>query len=198
MGDKRQPGRPKAIDRDHVIDVAMEAWWCEGTDGVSLNEVCRRAGASKPSVYREFGGEDGLMDVVLERYSERFLAPVLGWTQEDRPFREILDRLIEFMIVGDPDTPPGCLLAKMRVLSSNLGPATEARVSALRTGARAAYTAWVTKAQTAGEIDAQLDPATAGAFLDSQMTALLVQAGLGEAPDSLRAQARLTFAGLVA
>ncbi len=58
-------GRPKTFDRDRVIGIAMECYWREGVDGVLLNELCRRAAVSKPGVYREFGGEDGLMDAVV-------------------------------------------------------------------------------------------------------------------------------------
>lgn len=37
---------------------------------MSLNEICRSTELSKSSVYREFGGEDGLMLAALERYRE--------------------------------------------------------------------------------------------------------------------------------
>ena len=44
----------------------MDSYWRDGVENVSLNELCRRAEVSKPGVYREFGGEEGLLDAVLE------------------------------------------------------------------------------------------------------------------------------------
>lgn len=174
----------------------MDCYWREGADGVSLNEICRRAEVSKPGVYREFGGEDGLMDAALERYATTVLAPTLEQTRLDRPFREVLDTLIGFMTDPDRPVPTGCLLSSMRVSPSRLGPATRARVDALRDGARTTYAAWVQRARNRGEIAAEVPTSVAAAFIDTQFTSLLVQMAAGEDPELLRAQARLAFAGL--
>lgn len=194
--DNRPRGRPKTIDRDHVIEVAMDGYWREGTDAVSLNELCRRAGVSKPALYREFGGEDGVMDATLEHYAETVLAPMLDLTTHDDPFADVLASMIDIMIDLDRDMPPGCLLAKMRVLSSRLGAATQTRTDNLRAEAQARYADWVERAKAQGEITADIPTTVAAAFIDNQFTALLTQIALGEDPDMLRAQSRLTFAGL--
>ncbi|MFO7699772.1 MAG: TetR/AcrR family transcriptional regulator [Acidimicrobiia bacterium] len=192
----RGRGRPKTFDRDRVIDVAMDCYWREGTDGVSLNDLCRRATVSKPGVYREFGGEDGLMDAVLERYAETVLAPTWELTTRDGPFEEILDALVGFMTDPDRGMPPGCLLSKMRVLSSRLGPSTQSRVDTLREDARATYARWVERAKKRGEITSNAPTTVIAAFIDTQFTTLLTQMALGEDPELLRAQAALAFAGL--
>mgnify|MGYP006274567925 FL=1 len=191
-------GRPKTFARDRAIDVAMEAYWREGTDDVPLNEVCRRAHVAKPGVYREFGGEDGLMDAALARYAETVLAQLFERIDGDRPFAEVLEALIEFMTDTDRDMPAGCLLAKMRVVSSHLGPATRARADALGAAARARYADWVELAKGRGEIAPSVPTNVAAAFIDAQFTMLLVQMAAGADPEQVRAQARLAFAGLVA
>lgn len=193
----RSPGRPKNIDRAQVVKVAMESWWRAGTDALSFNEVVRQAGASKPAVYREFGSEDGLMEAALEYYAENYLSRLLGITERDGPFAEVLDSMIEAITGPTGDLPRGCLLAKMRVLSSNLGPSTRGKVDALRNDSRATYLRWVERARAAGEIRTDVPPETAAAFLDNQITALLLQTALGEDAETLRAQSKLTFAGLL-
>ena len=190
-------GRPKTFDRDRVIAVAMDSYWREGTDGVPLNEVCRRAQVSKPGVYREFGGEDGLMDAVLERYAGTVLSPTWELTTHDRPFAEVLATLVGFLTDDGDTRPAGCLLAMMRVLSSDLGPATKARVEALGAHARGIYADWVERAKTRGEIAPSVPTTVAAALIDTQFTMLLVQMALGADPGLLRAQAGLAFAGLV-
>lgn len=191
-------GRPKTFARDRAIDVAMAAYWREGTDDVPLNEVCRRADVAKPGVYREFGGEDGLMDAALERYAETVLAPFFEQVASDRPFAEVLEGLIEFMTDTDRTTPAGCLLAKMRVVSSHLGPTTRARAEVLGADARVRYAEWVERAKARGEIAPGVPTSVAAAFIDTQFTLVLVQMAAGADPDLLRAQARLAFVGLVA
>jgi len=190
-------GRPKTFARDRAIDVAMEAYWREGTDDVPLNEVCRRAHVAKPGVYREFGGEDGLMDAALERYAETVLSPFFEQVASDRPFAEVLEALIEFMTDTDHTRPAGCLLAKMRVVSSHLGAATRSRAEALGADARVRYADWVERAKGRGEIARDVPTNVAAAFIDTQFTWLLVQMASGAEPGLLRAQARLAFVGLV-
>ena len=190
-------GRPKTFDRDRVIDVAMDCYWREGTDAIPLNELGRRAQVSKPGIYREFGGEDGLMDAVLARYAETVLAPTWELTTHDRPFAEVLTTLVGFMTSADGSRPAGCLLSMMRVLSSDLGPATTARVEALGAHARGIYADWVERAKSRGEIASGVPTTVAAAFIDTQFTMLLVQMALGADPELLRAQAGLAFAGLV-
>lgn len=192
----RRRGRPKTIDRERVIDVAMDSYWREGTDAVSLNELCRRADVSKPALYREFGGEDGLMDATLEHYAETVLAPMLDRTTDDAPFAEVLAAMIDIMLDINRDMPAGCLLAKMRVLSSQLGPATQNRADNLRAEARARYVDWVERAKARGEIAEDVPTTVAAAFIDNQFTALLIQIAQGDEPDMLRAQASLSFTGL--
>jgi AcrR family transcriptional regulator len=189
-------GRPKTFDRAHVIDVATENYARDDLHTLSLNEICRRAGVSKPGVYREFGGEDGLMDAVLQRYSETVLTPVTALIAQDRPFIEGLAALVAFMTDTEGAEPRGCLLAKMRESPSRLGPDTRATVAALRAGGLASYANWVERAKGRGEISDAVPTAVAAAFLDTQFTILLLKMAQGEDPKLLRAQARLAFAGL--
>jgi AcrR family transcriptional regulator len=145
-------GRPKIFDRDRAIGIAMESYWREGIDGVSLNELCRRAAVSKRGLYREFGGEDGLMDAVLEVYAETVLSPTFEQITHDRPFREVLTAVVEAMTDVGRAGPAGCLLVKMQQSPSRLGPTVRARVEALRGNARALYAEWVEQATERGEI----------------------------------------------
>ena len=193
---KRARGRPKTFDRERVIDTAMDCYWRDGTDGVSLNDLCRRASVSKPGVYREFGGEDGLMDAVHARYADVALRPMLDQIAQDRPFADVLAALVGSMTEPDRSKPAGCLLVKMCMLSSRLGPVTQARVDALRDQLRATYGRWVDQARERGEITTDVSTEVVAAFIDTQFMTLLTQMTLGEDPQSLRAQAALAFAGL--
>ncbi len=65
----------KALNRAHLLGTAMHAYWRDDRAAVSVNAVCAMAGVSKPSLYREFGSEDGLTAAVLEHYGQTVLVP---------------------------------------------------------------------------------------------------------------------------
>jgi AcrR family transcriptional regulator len=188
-------GRPKTFDRDRVIGVAMESYWREGAGGVAERDLPPCC-SFQAGVYREFGGEDGLMDAVLEHYAETVLSPIFEQITHDRPFPEVLTAVVEAITDVDRAGPAGCLLAKMQQSPSCLGPTVRARVEALRGSARSFYADWVDQAKERGEIPSGVPTAVAAALLDIQSTTLLVQMALGEDPELLRAQAALAFTGL--
>lgn len=194
--DTPRRGRPRTFDRDHVIDVAMDSYWREGLNALSLNEICRRAGVSKPGLYREFGGEDGLMTAALDRYREMVVLPLLSILSTDRSFAEVLGEVVHWM-TEDRGTPAGCLFAKMRSSPSRLGAVASAQVVALRDEMRGVYEACYQRAQIRGEVNDTIAPSFAALYIDTQLTTVLVQMAAGESPDLVRAQAQLAFASLL-
>jgi AcrR family transcriptional regulator len=49
----------------------MITYWSEGPANVSINQIYNKAKISKPGLYRELGGEDGLMESVLIAYQKK-------------------------------------------------------------------------------------------------------------------------------
>jgi len=194
---KRPRGRPKTFDRAHTLDVAIDSYWRDGVDSVSVNEICRRAEVSKPGLYREIGGEDQLMDAALTRYGETVLGPVLATLSDDRPFRETLDSLIDFATREEtPDVPSGCLFAKMRSFRRRLGRVTGEHVDTLREDAVAAYAAWLERCANEGEIELPAPIEMTATYVDAQLTMMATRISAGEDPDTVRAHAHLAFAVL--
>jgi TetR/AcrR family transcriptional regulator, copper-responsive repressor len=190
----RARGRPKTFDRARALDVAVDSYWRDGVDAVSVNEICRRAKVSKPGLYREFGGEDQLMDAALTRYSETVLGPVLVTLSDDRPFREAMDSLIDFATREETaDVPAGCLFAKMRSVRWRLGPVTGQHVDKLREDAVAAYAAWLERCANRGEIELPGPLEMTATYVDAQLTMMLTRISAGEDPDTVRAHAHLAL-----
>ena len=191
---RRPRGRPKTFDRDHTLDVAVDGYWREGVDSLSLNEICRRAEISKPGLYREFGGEDQFLDAVLTRYHEIVLGPRMAMYGEERPFRETLESIIQFATREQADdTPVGCLFAKMKAARGHLGAVTGAHVDELREQLIAAYSAWLERSVQRGEITLPASLETTASYVDTQMTLMLDRIAAGEDPETVRAHAHLAF-----
>jgi len=86
----------------------MTAYWQGDPADVSVNAITQMAGISKPSLYREFGSEDGLKLAVLDRYADQVLSDMFVIQNAGQGLRETLDALIDFAS-DDPRMITGCL-----------------------------------------------------------------------------------------
>ena len=155
MDQKPSPtrGRPKLLDREQVLQTALIEYWAKGPTNVSIGEICKQTGASKPGVYREFGSDDGLKSNVLEAYRSFVIQPLIDIVVKDQPAAETIDAIIGFMTqdrtaLGIPD---GCLFVMMRAQFEHLGPSTCDKLNKVHHDLLAAYSEWIERAKLHGE-----------------------------------------------
>jgi AcrR family transcriptional regulator len=184
-------GRPRVMNADKVRDVAMTAYWQRDPADVSVNAICQMAGISKPSLYREFGSEDGLTRAVLDRYADLVLSEMFVLLNGGAGLRETLDALIDFAS-DDPRMETGCLFYKMRAGKHRLGPETRARVEEIDRAAQAAYAAFLQAARDAGELTVSLSVDAGAKYLGEQIALAITQRASGE--DKARIREMLTLA----
>lgn len=187
----RPRGRPSTTDREHLIDVAMRAYWHRDPADVSINEICRLADVSKPSLYRAFGSEDGLTRAVLERYAREVLGDITAILRSGRGLRATLAALVDFAS-DDPRMQTGCLFYKMRSGKHRLGPETRALVDELDAGARSAYAAFLQACRDADEWPTGPSVEAGARYLSEQVVLALSQRASGE--DSGQVRESLTMA----
>jgi hypothetical protein len=82
------------------------------------------------------------------------LSPTWELTTHERPFADILATFVGFLTDADDTRPAGCLLAMMRVLSSDLGPATKAA----GVSGRPPRTLWAPPSRPVGSRPGSRDP----------------------------------------
>ncbi|MGH9300830.1 MAG: TetR/AcrR family transcriptional regulator [Acidimicrobiales bacterium] len=76
-----RPGRPPGRSREPaerrraILDAAVTAIRREGPD-VSMEQIAREAGVTKPTVYDNFDGKAGLTEALLERYGLELLREI--------------------------------------------------------------------------------------------------------------------------
>src|SRR6056297_1968974 len=172
-------GRPRTMNAEKVLDVAMTAYWQRDPADVSVNAVCQMAGISKPSLYREFGSEDGLTHAVLDSYAERVLSAVFAILHGGQGLQATLAALIDFAS-ADPRMETGCLFYKMRAGKHRLGPETRARVDEIDAAAQAAYAAFLQAARDAGEWPHELSVDAGAKYLGEQIALAITQRASGE------------------
>ena len=196
---KASRGRPKTLNRDHILDVAMQSYWEEGIDGVSLNEICRKAKVAKPGLYREFGNEDGLMKAVLLSYQKKVITPLLHMLTTDTPFRETLDSLVSFITTAkdNQEVPKGCLLVKMRESRMRMGESTREQIDHAQEQMLVAYEDWVERSKAKGEFPVDISSQFAATYIDAQFSNALLQLARGEQNDTVKAILTMAFKVLV-
>ena len=69
-------GRPKKLNRQHIINVAFDQYWLHGINNVSLSTIAKLANVSRPGIYVEFGDEDALQAEVIKKYIKVSADPV--------------------------------------------------------------------------------------------------------------------------
>ncbi|MFL7013443.1 TetR/AcrR family transcriptional regulator [Enterovibrio norvegicus] len=179
---KAPRGRPKTLNRNHILEIAMLAYWQSGTRDVSINEICRQANVSKPGLYREFGNEDGLMTAVLHAYLQAVLMPLLEILQSERPFHQVLDELVMFIAEEPPEqqVAKGCLMVKMRESSMLLGQETQSQIVKSHKEILGRYETWIQGCQDNGSFSSEMPPAFAAVYIDAQFTNALAQLARGD------------------
>jgi len=169
-GDPPIRGRPKTLERDHVLKTALMCYWSDSPTDVPIREICDKAGASKPGVYREFGSDDGLKEAVLDVYSEMVSARRFEILARNQTFDEVLEALITHTIqerrtLGVPD---GCLLFAMRARRDEFGPLTRKKIDQLRENTLEKYRKWIDRAKSNEQFRRDIPTDLAALYFDAQ------------------------------
>lgn len=188
-------GRPKTLERNHVLQTAMMSYWTGSPTDVAISEICSRAGASKPGVYREFGSDDGLKAAVLEAYGNMVLLPLYDILASDQPFEQVVEALIVFTVqdrrvLGLPD---GCLHAAMRARRDEFGEQTRQKVDQLRQEALDKYKDWIDRSKVKGQFRADIPTDVVALYFDAQNGGAMRMQKEGVANDVIGEILRIAF-----
>jgi AcrR family transcriptional regulator len=189
---KRSRGRPKTLKKTDVTEVAMNAYWEHGPTGVSLNAICQQAGVSKPSLYREFGNDDGLTHAALMHYAQNVLSQTLEITQSEDSFLDKIKR-IAILSAEDDLHDQGCLFVKMRAVKDRLGPKTQELIAQIETMAFEAFLMVLAEGHASGEWSGDIPIDLAARYLQNQIGLALDQRARGEDPKATLALALSVF-----
>ena len=192
---EKKRGRPPTFHREETIVRAMDCYWNEGPNGISINELCRRIKTSKPAIYREFGGKDGLLCAVVENYMSHALQPLMQNFESDKNLHQQLIDLVNSCTINN-DMPSGCLLVKMWVNHHHLGPKSRMALRKARTVIHSMYLSLVLKAKTQGIIRPDIVPSLAAKFINTQITTVLLRMDTEETPAQICAETKLALSVL--
>ncbi|NYI04518.1 TetR/AcrR family transcriptional regulator [Allostreptomyces psammosilenae] len=96
--------RPRTFDEERALDAAMRAFWANGYEATSTQDLCDATGLGRSSIYNTFSSKQDLFRRALARYIEAMTAAQLAVLedQERSPlervralFAQIIDREFE-------------------------------------------------------------------------------------------------------
>jgi AcrR family transcriptional regulator len=173
----------------------MQAYWQEGQAAVSLNSVCQRADVSKPSLYKEFGSEDGLKQAVLIDYHQMTLAPLYELLAVDQPFDIALEALTAYILRDHQEygMPNGCLFVDMCQCRAQLGEITGGQVDEFRELSLRTFAEWIDRAKANGQFKPAISAQTAARYIDAQIACIMNMQRQGAAAKEVNVVFRLAL-----
>lgn len=186
MSEVKKRGRPKQFDRDKTLTMATQLYWEKGLEGMSVNFICQATDVSKPSLYREFGNEEGLLADVIEHYAEHVMKPLKDLFNYQNSFNAVLHNIAERLIVSSNNEQPpmGCLIMKFRSSKHLLSDVLKQKIEAVTENTLAMYQQWFSHHKESLAVN--VTPRCAAHYFDTQLSAAMIQMLRGDNPESVR------------
>lgn len=100
------------VDDDLILDATVEELRAYGLRRTSVDNVARRAGLSRATVYRRFENKSVLVQAALVRESARFFGEIVAAIG---PLPTVAERLVEGFVVGLRKVRTDALLTRLLI-----------------------------------------------------------------------------------
>lgn len=107
--------RSKEFEENAVLDKAMRLFWEQGYEKTSMTDLVEHMGIHRRSLYDTFGDKHQLFLKAMDRFGNKINVSLAGGVKRSKTAVEALQFIFDFMIVGEEDTPPGCLMVNSAV-----------------------------------------------------------------------------------
>ncbi|MFA0963328.1 TetR/AcrR family transcriptional regulator [Roseivirga sp. BDSF3-8] len=109
--------RPKAFDREDILEKAMRLFWQKGFHGTSVQDLVDHLGINRSTMYASFGDKNQLFLDSLKYYRSRQKEVMKETIGKKASFRSFLDSFLKDTIeeiLTDPDRK-GCFIVNASV-----------------------------------------------------------------------------------
>ena len=169
-------GRRKNLAREELLEKAMEVFRQHGFAGTSAEMLVEETGASRYSLYSDFGSKQGLFEAALDLYDSKNIDKRLSPLERPEAGLDEIRGLLEFYraAAGGSASGKGCLLCNTAVEFGPVDPGGAGFVQRYFNRISAAFENALRNARAAGVLDAGADPAKEAAFLTSTLLGMFV------------------------
>ncbi|MFJ5260832.1 TetR/AcrR family transcriptional regulator [Streptomyces sp. NPDC088387] len=180
-------GRPREFDIDEALERAMQVFWERGYDGVSLTDLTKAMGITKPSLYAAFGNKQELFRRALERYTE---GPAVYGTRalEEPTARGVAEAMLRGAVrtTTRPEGPAGCLTVQGALASSDASRPAHDMLAEWRNDSGLRLEERFRRAVDEGDLPGDADPRQLARYVMTVIFGIAVQAAGGLGRDELQ------------
>lgn len=169
--------RPRKFEEERAVEAAMRAFWTDGYEATSTQELCEATGLGRSSIYNTFKSKRDLFEKALARYMELKTADLVEVLEDgSRPVRERLRTILDWAVEPEPGDPSGCLVVNTMVEMAPRDPEIAERLERDHRRRLGALKAAIEAGMRAGEIDAAKDARAMAHFITSTVSGMRVAA----------------------
>ncbi|MEW9549746.1 TetR/AcrR family transcriptional regulator [Nonomuraea sp. NPDC050783] len=190
-------GRPRAFDRDAVVERAARLFWERGYEATSVGELTEVMGIRPGSLYATFGDKKALFKEVVAAYGRTPVGGFMGRALEEEPtaygaFSRILREAAE--IYPDPAHPAGCLVMSAAANVTVQDTDVAAHLREIRETGFAIFVERLEAARKNGELPPGSDPRALAAYFAAVLRGMSERARDGAGATELGSVAELALA----
>ncbi len=160
----------RQFDEDVALQKIMEAFWLEGFQATSIDDLVAATGLKRGSLYAAFGDKENMFLLAYRRYvasAEDALLSILDAPGLETAMEQFFGMIINSL--EDPATPPGCLIANSIGEVAGRGDRIEEVVLQSFARSESALYQRLLRAQAAGELPAGEDLRALARFFATTM-----------------------------
>lgn len=172
------PGRPRSFDRDVALKRAMELFWEQGYEAVSLADIASALDLTKPSIYAAFGNKEQLFREAIELYSRTEGSSTDHALTGEPTARAAVEAMLRnnarnYTTAG---RPRGCMVVLAASVGSSENEEIRAFLTSIRKQSRDLLTKRVQRGIREGDVPRGADAARVAVFYFTLLTGLSIQA----------------------
>ncbi|MFJ4090754.1 TetR/AcrR family transcriptional regulator [Kitasatospora sp. NPDC089913] len=174
--------RPRTFDEGRALDAAMHAFWANGYEATSTQDLCEATGLGRSSIYNTFSGKHDLFKRSLARYIELMTVPQIELLEDPglpplERIRVLLARIVEGEFEHRPEGRSiGCLTVNTVVELAGRDPEADAMLVRDQEVRLAALWAAIAAGQLAGGIAGRRAPEELARFVNAVIGGMRVAA----------------------
>ncbi|MEU1116993.1 MULTISPECIES: TetR/AcrR family transcriptional regulator [unclassified Streptomyces] len=196
--------RPRSFDEERALDAAMHAFWANGYEATSTQDLCEATGLGRSSIYNTFTSKHDLFRRTLTRYMETMNASQLALLEDtglaavDR-VRALLDRIIDGEFEHrENGHSMGCLTVNTTVELAGRDPEAARMLERDLAARLTVLRATIRSGQRDGDITSARGADTLAQFVNAVIGGMRVAAQGGADRDTLQGIAETALAALTA
>lgn len=181
--------RPRTFDEARALDAAMHAFWANGYEATSTQDLCDATGLGRSSIYNTFSSKHDLFRRALAHYIDTMNAPQSALLEDvSRPAAERIRELFAVIVEREAEgrrggRSQGCLTVNATVELADRDPEVAAMLERDLALRLAALRDVLEAGQRAGDIAAERDAESLARFVNAVIGGMRVsgQGGAGRA-----------------